>query len=725
MRTIQTKDGITITDIPDDVPNTDPRLKAVVERLRAAGQKSASFNDVAASASAPAAAPGISQETAQQMTPDEVAALPAAEMGAAMEARGATLDPMGAMGAVVRGAGPVAAATALGAAAGSVIPGVGTVAGGAAGGGAMALSQFVGDPLVDLINGMFGTKLTRPTDALMQLFTSLGVPEPDTWAERILQAASAGAGGAAGSALLGEALSKAAKPLAPSVMKAIGDALAAGKVQQITGGIGSGLAGQGAAELGAPPLVQMGASVVGGVAGSKLGGTQVTPSALAKAPLEEAAEAGVRILPGDVNPPKTNWGKTISQRFDEILYGPGGLRSKQAAERTAAAQKLLTDLGANELAPFADDITADLLATRAGSLGKYTKAKFDVIDKVTGPVEMSQAAAVIDGALAELQQSGFSANKPIVNILKKWKGEIVGKSLRQIEEFRDIVRGAKADESLATVKSKSDKLFDAVYSAVKKDMGDSILKATGDPGQVAKWRDADRALKEMFDELKVPTLKSALTSGKVTPEITEKLLYSSNPSTVKLLYDNLSPAGRSAAESAIISRAAKMAGPSITPDALVRELRKASTQIGVFFPEDKLKQVEGFMRVIDFTKEAVSATSAPKTGMQLVPFAMYGGISAGLSKFLGTGIPESMAIGAGAVVGAGALARAYNSAFSWAVKNKEVRDILTKLPTLKVGSQEEMAAIHRLVSAMQVAQQTPGKPDTKAPTERTGTLYAK
>lgn len=701
MRTIQTKDGIQVTDIPDDVPNTDPRLKALVEKLRASGQKSASFSSIAAPAPV----------DATQLTPDEVAMLPAAEMEAAMKARGATIDPLGMLGAVVRGAGPVAAATALGAAAGSVIPGVGTVAGGAAGGGAMALSQFVGDPLVDLINRMFGTKFTRPTDALMQLFTALGVPEPDTWVERILQAASAGAGGAAGSVLLGEALSKAAKPLAPSVMKAIGDALAAGKVQQITGGIGSGLAAQGATELGAGPGVQLAAGVGGGMIGSGLGALRPTPSKIAQAPLDEAAAAGISILPGDVNPPTTRMGQRIQQRIDDLPFGPSSLRAKQGVERTKAVQGLLREFGADDLTIAYSDIADDLIQTRLSTLQKWKTQKMDVVNALSGDgptnaVPMTQTASVIDDALVRLKKLGADQDAALIKKLENWKDISQGKALNTIEDFRASVQAAKADPDLGVIKDKSDHIINAVYKAVKADMHDFIKLKGGDKA-VNQWEVASKNLYEMVQDLDIDTLKAVLNKGDIKPEVIRRALFTRDVTDIKVLYKNLSPYGQNRVKSAILSQAAEKAGKDASADAIIKELRKLEPQIGVFFSDAEQKQINGLMRVIEFTNHAKEGATLPKTGAQAVlPLGAIGS-TMGLTQLFGGDVMTGGLITGGALVGTGVLATAYNKAYSAALKNPEVRKMLAALPTLAKGSKEEFALIHRLSSTLQAMEQTP------------------
>ena len=105
----------------------------------------------------------------------------------------------GLAGAATRGLALPAAGAALGALAGAPIGGVGAIPGAIAGAGAATLAQVVGDPIVSSINSIFGTKYTLPTDAMEDLLTRVGVAEPRTAAERIVQTTAAGAAGAGGS----------------------------------------------------------------------------------------------------------------------------------------------------------------------------------------------------------------------------------------------------------------------------------------------------------------------------------------------------------------------------------------------------------------------------------------------------------------------------------------------------------------------------------------------
>lgn len=168
----------------------------------------------------------------------------------------------GITGAVTRGLALPAAGAALGAAAGAPFAGVGAVPGAIAGAGAATLAGVVGDPIVGAINSLFGTQYTLPTDAMADMLTRIGVPEPRTQAERIVQATAAGAAGAGGTVAAGQALQAAAGAARP-VTQQVARMVASQPALQVAGGAGAGLAGQAAQEAGAGTLGQLAATFSG------------------------------------------------------------------------------------------------------------------------------------------------------------------------------------------------------------------------------------------------------------------------------------------------------------------------------------------------------------------------------------------------------------------------------------------------------------------------------
>ena len=216
---ITTKDGITINNIPDDVAPDSPDLKARVEAIRGGALP---------------AEPATTQQPSTTAT--------------------------GLAGAATRGLALPAAGALAGGAAGALLGGVGAIPGAIAGAGAATLAGMVGDPIVGSINSMFGTKYTLPTDALQDLLTRVGVAEPRTAAERIVQTTTAGASGGAGGVALGKAVEAAAAgPVAREVGRLMATTPA---LQTISGGTAGGAGGL-AKEAGAGPMGQIAATVGG------------------------------------------------------------------------------------------------------------------------------------------------------------------------------------------------------------------------------------------------------------------------------------------------------------------------------------------------------------------------------------------------------------------------------------------------------------------------------
>ena len=201
-------------------------------------------------------------------------------------------DAAGLMGAVTRGtAAPLAGAT-IGAALGAPIAGVGAVPGAMAGLGAGALTEIVGDPIVSGINRLFGTNFTEPTVALQNLLTSIGVPEADSEAERIVQKVATGAAGGIGGVGIGRVVQSMAGPARPLAQR-IGAVLAEQPAAQVAGGAGAGLAA-GLVPEDAGPLAEAGAALVGGVAGGAAGaGMSARRAAAGAAPEAMGGRASV------------------------------------------------------------------------------------------------------------------------------------------------------------------------------------------------------------------------------------------------------------------------------------------------------------------------------------------------------------------------------------------------------------------------------------------------
>lgn len=272
---ITTKDGITINNIPDDVAPDSPNLKARVEAIRGG-------------------------------------ALPAEPVSAQQPATTAT----GLAGAATRGLALPAAGALAGGAAGALMGGVGAIPGAIAGAGAATLAGMVGDPIVGSINSMFGTKYTLPTDALQDLLTRVGVAEPRTAAERIVQTTTAGASGGAGGVALGKAVeSAAAGPVAREVGRLMATTPA---LQTISGGTAGGAGGL-AKEAGAGSMGQIAATVGGALVPSIPSAVRAVTQQVAKQVAPTGAGIRERLEPTTIEQLRLSYTPSAEPTITESL----------------------------------------------------------------------------------------------------------------------------------------------------------------------------------------------------------------------------------------------------------------------------------------------------------------------------------------------------------------------------------------------------------------------
>jgi hypothetical protein len=594
-------------------------------------------------------------------------------------------------GAVTRGLALPAAGAALGAAMGAPIGGVGAIPGALAGGAAGVLAPLIGDPIVGTVNRMLGTKYTMPTQAMEDLLTRIGVAQPKTEAERIVQATSAGAAGAGGMAALGRTVQTLAGQASP-VTREVGRMLATQPATQVAGGAGAGLAGQAAQEAGAGPLGQIGASLVGGVAGAAAVPRR-TPMPRVAGTVEEASQRGIPVLTSDVMPPETFMGKAAQRVGERIpLVGTGPTRAAQQRARIEATRDLLRQYGAEDVANVSDDVMRDLANKRAADLNKYSSLKNEVIDRLdaAGPVPVPSATQAIDAKVAELQGLRSEQYAPIINVLQDWKASLQNQGLSNVETLRKQIGEAFSAPELASIRTAGEKALSSVYGPLKQDM-EAFITATGQRRDVTKWKLSNKRLADLAGELDMGALKSVLRSGDVTPEVVDRLLFSKKPSEVSQLYSGLTQNGRSNARTAILSRAAEKSYYQLedgtrmfSPEKFNAEIKRLQPQIGVFFRGDDLKQVEGLSRALTLTRRAGEAGVATATGQEAVPF-VAGGVLADLLGTMGATIA--------AAGGIGATARLYESA--------PVRNLMIQLGRTAPGSAEQAALAKRLTSVIQ------------------------
>ena len=611
------------------------------------------------------------------------------ERGAPAAAAEPETTMAGLAGAATRGLAPLGTAMAAGAAMGGLpTAGIGAIPGAIAGGAVYGASQLIGEPIIRAVNATFGTQITTPTEAWEALLTRAGVAEPKTGAERMVQAASAGLASGAGGVSLGQGLVKSAAPLA----QAAGAMLAEQPAAQLAGGVGSGLAAQAANELGASPATQAAAALIGGMAGSRAARTQIIPAAQANAAeralVAEAEKVGVPLMTSDVSPPRTFMGKAAQAAGERVPFvGTGPVRQAQQEARIGAVRDVLSDFGAGPSAQASDAVMADLLATRGAEVSKYATQKTDVIKRLSTSgtaVPVVRATAAIDQQIAKLQGLKTKELEPVVARLDDWKKSLQNQSLVNVEDLRKQLGESFKAPELASVRSTGEKSLSSIYGALREDMSE-FIRGTGQPQDIAKWTDANKKLSSMMGELKTSALKSAIEKGTDTPEAIRGILFSSKPSDVRLLYRNLSDAGRDNAKAALLAHAAEKATTNdvLSAERFISQVDKLGPQFGVFFKGDDKKRVDGLMRVLGATRRGAEAGVMTNSGQQSVASVT----ALGAGQLTGSALGGAAALG-----GAGLAARLYES--------PAVRNLLLYVPGTKVGSAEEAAILKRISSAL-------------------------
>jgi len=346
-----------------------------------------------------------------------------------------------------RGMAPYAAAATLGAGAGALFGGVGAGPGAAAGVAAVGAAQFIGDPLVDSVNSLFGTKFTKPTEALNQLMDMAGLAKPESQAGQMAEKVAAGVSG--GIAGVGAARSVAAGAAPGSLTQGVAQTMAAAPVSQIVaGGTGAGAA-ELARQSGAGPIPQTLAGLAGGLGGglatniagnfgSRIGmqtpprsdmpmleqGFDNTTNMTVRVPMQQQPRAPLPMTYEDV-------------ARDARTAATGGMGSQQAVERLARAAPLNKDAAA-AAERLGIDVPPDVLMdhrqlkeavglTRSMPGTVASAAWSDAVERAA--TQADEAMALIDGSpdLSEISDSVLASMNKTQAELQKQADEIYGR----------------------------------------------------------------------------------------------------------------------------------------------------------------------------------------------------------------------------------------------------------------------------------------------------------
>ena len=560
--------------------------------------------------------------------------------------------------------------------------------------GAAGLVGLAYDPIASGINAVLGTDIEPLRENVRRRLTEAGVPEPETATERVISSINEAATGAlSGAGVAGGVARTATGPVA----RAVGGQMAAAPLAQTVGGAGAGAGQQLAAEAGAGPVGQAAAALGGGILAGGAAATRLA-APVADDISQVGAQRGVRVMTSDVSPPETFAGKWLQGVGEKIpVTGTGGLRSAQAGERVKAVQDIVRQYS-DDATSLTDDVLAgvtdDLLRGRKSSLTKYAQSKKQVIDGLSqaGEVPVAQTVQKIDDEIARLEALGVADLQPIVTRLKDWRSAIEGKNLSQLEEIRVQLGESFSAPELSNIRSAGEKVLASIYGPLRDDMGE-FIKANGARRDFTKWSTANKRLSEMAGELGVASLKSVLKNGEATPESVKKLLFSQDASSIRRLYNQLSPDGRANARAAILHDVLEKSGglENVSPRKFASNLDRRAKQVGIFFTGSDRRAMEGFSKLLKATQRADEAALAPPTGVQALP-VVGGAVATDVLGGAGAGLLSVATIGG--------MARMYES--------KAMRPILLGLSRVKPGSAEEAALINRGLAVMREANQQQG-----------------
>lgn len=411
-------------------------------------------------------------------------------------------------------------------------------------------------------------------------------------------------------------------------------------------------------------------------------------------PEKEIIEAGkaadVPVLTTDVIAPETFVGKSVRSVGEKIpLAGTGAKRAKQQEAREVATEKFVDKFQEPSYKEIVESIKAKSSGIKkaAGSVLEKTGKKLDE----AGDISVIQTRGSIDDALAELSKPNVRPDAAAIEELTTLKELMdMPQTFTSLKENRTIARDildsfGKGERSQLPGRSKS--LIQKSVNAMGKDM-DEMAKGNLTPKEYSQWKRANAVYAEEATKLKKTKIKNILDKGDVTPENVSTMLFSKKPSEVQTLYSSLTTEGKQNARSALIYKAfdnAQKRAGGLTPSVFSSELNKIAKNTDVFFRGKDKKQLEGFKRLIDATRQAQAAAVETKSGQQLIPYATGAAAITDLGATL---------LGGGTV---GGLTRLYESA--------AVRNALLRLASVPKGSDKYLKALSDAQAALTASAQ--------------------
>lgn len=477
------------------------------------------------------------------------------------------------------------------------------------------------------------------------------------------------------------------------------------KAEQASGDVGYDLAGAVGGAIGETiptaiaEVLGLGAGKKSAQIGNRLEAiAEAKPDEKTKSILDAGKEFDVPVMNTDVNPPETFAGRFAQSVSEKLgVLGTGKARASQQAAREQAIVGFAEALDVDMDSPFAQGVVNSLNSQTAQTLqraGNIRRGAIDSLDKF-GEVDLSKTFKAIDQQIAKQARLGEKGDAALVDNLNKTKSSLEKGDFSLVADIRtELIDDIKAVRRSEDVRSAAS--LQKVKSAMDGDMLDFAKK--NDRDAAADWVRSNRAFADAYTRTKDTELKRILKSGDATPEKIMPLLRGGKLSELKRLKKSIGDDGVIQAQKAIIQDALKDSrffevDSNPNPDAFATALNKANRQqaINVFFSGRDKAQIDGLTRLLNATRKAQSGQAVIKTGEQVIPATIGGGLGAAAyaDPFFGF---TTAAVTSG-------IAKAYES--------KAFRDLLVRLknsqPKSKVESRILDAAVTSVVSELQAA----------------------
>ncbi|NDB69149.1 MAG: hypothetical protein EB015_14285, partial [Methylocystaceae bacterium] len=402
------------------------------------------------------------------------------------------------IGLTARAVGPVG----VGALGGAALAGPPGAAVGALG---VGLGQMVGDPLVGLYNRAMGTNVPTPSQSMESLMTKVGLPEPATPTERVVQditrsGASAtgfarGAGQMGATMLAGRQMAGQPAGISPEILKL----LAQYPAQQVSGAALAGGAGGMLREGDVGTAGQMAGSLAAGMVapgGPKLPLTQRIVAA-PKTLVQPFTEEGRQVMIGSVlNKLATN-PQAAQARLAEAAPLVPGVRP------TTAAAAFDPGLAAAETSIRGLDVAGSQFGQR---LSENQQALLDAYRRLSGgPGSLPYAEAKRASVTGPMRTDAFDMRAPVT--VDAIEAKIQSTLSDPAKQRTQVISAMQEVRNLIKARTAPDGTIDpvALYS-VRKDIGDIMSGKL--QGEKANLRLARGELADLM-----PVIDNVIESG--------------------------------------------------------------------------------------------------------------------------------------------------------------------------------------------------------------------